>query len=207
MGCSPRVGIGERRGAGCSAAWTGGGACLGARGQADVGTLRVPGSLGSLRGSLQRRYGGQETQSGPGGVELRRRKHVPAARGALFRLREHGRRGLGFWGGGGGELRTQGPGWGLNKGRRPTWACVPGWKAGAIPGEDPGFGCAGEGDGTGRWARTVSGLGQRATLAGRPGECGVRGGRAGGAASGPWRVRVEERSGPGAWAVLARRVG
>ena len=76
--------------------------------------------------SLQRRYGGQETQSGPGGVELRRRKHVPAARGALFRLREHGRRGLGFWGGGGVELRTQGPGWGLNKGRRPTWACVPG---------------------------------------------------------------------------------
>ena len=62
--------------------------------------------------SLQRRYGGQETQSGPGGVELRRRKHVPAARGALFRLREHGRRGLGFWGGGGVELRTQGPGWG-----------------------------------------------------------------------------------------------
>jgi hypothetical protein len=50
MGCSPRVGIGERRGAGCSAAWTGGGACLGARGQADVGTLRVPGSLGSSRG-------------------------------------------------------------------------------------------------------------------------------------------------------------
>ena len=23
-------------------------------------------------------------------------------------------------------MRTQGPGWGLNKGRRPTWACVPG---------------------------------------------------------------------------------
>ena len=45
--------------------------------------------------------------------------------GALFRLREHRRRGLGFWGGGGVELRTQGPGWGLNKGRRPTWACVP----------------------------------------------------------------------------------
>ena len=40
--------------------------------------------------SLQRRYGGQETQSGPGGVELRRRNHVPAARTALLRLREHG---------------------------------------------------------------------------------------------------------------------
>jgi len=50
LGCSPRVGIGEWRGAGCSAAWTGGGACLGARGQADVGTLRVPGSLEPSRG-------------------------------------------------------------------------------------------------------------------------------------------------------------
>jgi len=49
--------------------------------------------------SLQRRYGGQETQSGPGGVELRRRKHVPAARRALLRLREHGWRSLGFAGG------------------------------------------------------------------------------------------------------------
>ena len=45
-------------------------------------------------------------------------------------------------------------------------------KAGEIPGEDPGFGCAGEGDGTGRWARTVSGLGQRATLAGGTGGSG-----------------------------------
>jgi len=61
--------------------------------------------------SLQRRYGGQETQSGPGGVELRRRNHVPAARRALLRLREHGWRGLGFWGGGGVELRTLGLGW------------------------------------------------------------------------------------------------
>ena len=61
--------------------------------------------------SLQRRYGGQETQSGPGGVELWRRKHVPAARRALLRLREHGRRDLGFWGGGGVELRTLGLGW------------------------------------------------------------------------------------------------
>ena len=57
---------------------------------------------------------------------MRQRKHVPAARRVLLRLREHGRRGLGFWGGGGVELGTQGPGWGLNKGRRPTWACVPG---------------------------------------------------------------------------------
>ena len=45
-------------------------------------------------------------------------------------------------------------------------------KAGEIPCEDPGFGCAGEGDGTGRWARTVSGLGQRATLAGGTGGSG-----------------------------------
>ena len=60
--------------------------------------------------SLQRRYGGQETQSGPGGVELRRRNHVPAARRALLRLREHGWRGLGFWGGGGVELRMLGLG-------------------------------------------------------------------------------------------------
>ena len=36
-------------------------------------------------------------------------------------------------------------------------AC-PVWKAGEISGEDPGFGCAGEGDGSGRWARPVSGV-------------------------------------------------
>jgi len=57
-------------------------------------------------------------------------------------------------------------------GRRLPWRACPVWKAGEIPGEDPGFGCAGEGDGTGRWARTVSGLGQRATLAGGTGGSG-----------------------------------
>ena len=73
MGCSPRVGIGERRGAGCSAAWTGGGACLGVRGQADVGTLRVPGSLGSLRGVPA------EVLRGSGDTERTRRRGIAAA--------------------------------------------------------------------------------------------------------------------------------
>jgi hypothetical protein len=36
--------------------------------------------------SLQRCYGGQETQSGPGGVELRRRNHLPAAACAARRV-------------------------------------------------------------------------------------------------------------------------
>ena len=45
--------------------------------------------------------------------------------GALLRLREHGRRGLGFWGGGGVELRTLGPGWGLIKGPRASWGGAP----------------------------------------------------------------------------------
>jgi len=73
MGCSPRVGIGERRGAGCSAAWTGGGACLGARGQADVGTLRVPGSLGSSRGVPA------EALRGSGDTEWTRWRGIAAA--------------------------------------------------------------------------------------------------------------------------------
>jgi len=67
--------------------------------------------------SLQRRYGGQETQSGPGGVELRRRKHVPAARRALLRLREHGWRSLGFAGGARGGWVQGGP-WAVFIGRR-----------------------------------------------------------------------------------------
>jgi len=45
----------------------------------------------------------------------------------------------------------------LNKGRRVTWACVPREGRGEFLGEDRGFGCAGEGDGSGRWARAVSG--------------------------------------------------
>jgi len=36
--------------------------------------------------SLQRCYGGQETQSGPGGMELRRRNHLPAAACAAKRV-------------------------------------------------------------------------------------------------------------------------
>ena len=63
------------------------------------------------------------------GTRRRRAKRaaedLPAAGGALLRLREHGRRGLGFWGGGGVELRTQGPGWGLIKGPRASWGGAP----------------------------------------------------------------------------------
>ena len=36
--------------------------------------------------SLQRCYGGQETQSGPGGVELRRRNHLPVVACAARRV-------------------------------------------------------------------------------------------------------------------------
>ena len=99
----------------------------------------------------------------------------------------------------------------LIKGRRVTWACVPHEGRGEIPGGDRGFGCAGEGDGTGRWARTVSGLGQRATLVGGTGGSGrMTRGRAGGCASGgaglgAWALGTglgPSWAGPGVWALV-----
>ena len=72
----------------------------------------------SVRRGMALRSGtvGQGCSGLAGGVQKGRRKTYPRRGGALLRLREHGRRGLGFWGGGGVELRTQGPGWGLIKG-------------------------------------------------------------------------------------------
>jgi hypothetical protein len=94
--------------------------------------------------SLQRRYGGQETQSGPGGVELRRRKHVPAARRALLRLREHGWRSLGFAGGARGGWVQGGP-WAVFIGRRSALGVrARAGNHGEIPGRE--LRCAGETD-------------------------------------------------------------
>ena len=90
-----------------------------------AGVLPAFGSFGSTRDGAAKWYRG----SGMLGTRRRRAKRaaegLPAAGGALLRLREHGRRGLGFWGGGGVELRTQGPGWGLIKGPRASWGGAP----------------------------------------------------------------------------------
>ena len=67
MGCSPRVGIGERRGAGCSAAWTGGGGEQGSRPRSRKGCAGLLDASGRCGVLLRRQRRGQRGQSKAGG--------------------------------------------------------------------------------------------------------------------------------------------
>ena len=80
-------------------------------------TRPAPGLSGLLDGTarpkavLREGYGGQGVSGVTGGEENAVVEVLTGGVGALLRLREPGRCGLGFWGGGGVELRTLGLGW------------------------------------------------------------------------------------------------
>jgi hypothetical protein len=172
------------------------------------------------RGGLRRRSGGAGASAGVGGLG-----GPPGAQLALAR----GSGGAGAWwsavaaamqGLGAAELRERaelglraaavrrdggkGSAGALLIGRRPTWACVPGWKAGEIPGGSRGRALREEGDGTDRRARAaVRGKATRgwALASGAMLQRGrsVRGGRrrAGRVAGlGAWALGWAERTGP-----------
>ena len=71
MGCSPRVGIREERGAGCSAAWTGGGGEQGSRPRSRKGRAGLLDASGRRGVLLWRQRRGQRGQICGGGEELR----------------------------------------------------------------------------------------------------------------------------------------
>jgi len=71
MGCSPRVGIREERGAGCSAAWTGGGGEHGSRPRSRKGRAGLLDASGRRGVLLRRQRRGQRGQRCGGGEELR----------------------------------------------------------------------------------------------------------------------------------------
>ena len=75
----------------------------GARGPAAAGRLRVLDGTARPKAVLREGYGGQGGSGVTGGEENAVVEVLTGGVGALLRLREPGRRGLGFWGGGGVE--------------------------------------------------------------------------------------------------------
>jgi len=96
MGCSPRVGIREERGAGCSAAWTGGGGEQGSRPRSRKGRAGLLDASGRRGVLLRRQRRGQRGQRCGGGEELQWRC-LPAAAILAEGCGGAGGSGVGLW--------------------------------------------------------------------------------------------------------------